>query len=304
MSRVVQLIKRDRHGNDLITVDIHGPKMGRQGIKLLGGLEGIYHAPRTSTSEVSAFMPGSLPGLDRVEERVVKMVLLTQETDENHWEDVDSLLWEVLAPGSYFVMRVESRDGRHARELTLRRVREPEPGYSHDPNEDGKMKWIISATAHDPWWYAPEFTRTLKRSQMVQQGGAWIGFITVENRGDQATYIEFVSNQIVAPVTYTLPDALGTYPATHPTKAGQRVTHTLPQLGPGKEFQVNTHPLKETLLVRDDSQEWAKMRAEEFEFALAARTEAASLPIRLVGGAPTDELTVYVPQPYDRPWGW
>ncbi|NKS62367.1 hypothetical protein GS966_19990 [Rhodococcus hoagii] len=304
MSRVVQLIKRDRYGNDEIVLDVNGPNRGRQGIKLAEGLEGIYHAPRTSTSETSAFFPGSMPGLDRVEERVLKMPLITEETDENCWEDVDSLLWEVMAPGQFFVMRVESKDGNHARELNLRRVREPEAAYRHDPNEDGKMKWIVAPVAHDPWWYAEEFRFTLKRSDMSSTGGnTYAGLIEVENLGDQDTYLEFVSNQIVTAATWTLPDALGRYPAGHKW-AGQQVTHTLPQLGPGKEFQVNTHPLIETLLVRDDSQEWAKMRAEDFEFALPARTERTQLLVSVKGGAATDELTVYIRQPYDRPWGW
>lgn len=303
MSRVAQLIKRDRYGNDLIVLDIHGPNMGRQGIKLLEGLEGIYHAERTSTSESTAFAPGSQPGLDRVEERVVKMILLTQRTDDADWEDVDSLLWEVLAPSQFCVLRVESKNGDEARELTIRRVRAPEPGYRHDPNEDGKMKWIVLATAHDPWWYAPEYKKALKRSEMTLVAGVYRGTILVRNRGDQETYLEWVSNQITSTITVTLPDALGRYPAGHP-KAGQPITHTLPALGPGKEFQVNTHPLKETLLVRDDSQEWAKMRAEDFDEALPMRTEETPIPVAIVGGTADTEITVYVPQPYDRPWGW
>ncbi|MCW2089463.1 UNVERIFIED_ORG: hypothetical protein M2328_002743 [Rhodococcus erythropolis] len=308
MSRVVQLIKRDRHGNNLIVLDIAGPKMGTQGIKATRkSLEGIWHAPRSSTSETTAFIPGSIPGLDRVEERIVKLVLITRAMPGTDWEDVDSLLWEVLAPGEFFVLRVESRKGKEARELTLRRVREPEVDafYDGDPDEIGQMKWIISATAHDPWWYASEYSRSIKRSEMTPIGDGWFsGLIDVGNLGDQDTYLEWVCNEITVPLTVALPDALGKYPDDHP-QAGQQIMHELPELTPGKEFQVNTHPLRETLLVRSDTQDWAKMRAEDFGFALPRRTDPPTpLPIKVKGGTPDTEITVYIPIPYDRPMGW
>jgi hypothetical protein len=302
VSRIVQLIKRDKAGNDLFVLDIHGPNMFAQGVGLTEGLDGIFHAPRTATNEQSAFIPGSRPGFDRVEERIVKIPVVTRATDTHDWEWVDSLLWHVCAPSEYFVLRIYSLDGTTARELTLRRVLAPEPGRVSDPGSDGKMKWIIIATAHDPWWYGDELTDAWTKG--TSDGN---GVLHVYNPTKQDTYLKFSFRQNQAAETWTIPDALGVYPEGD-AKAGQRVFHTMPTIPTGSYARIDTFPIAFQWEVDGQAQAWSQMRAEQFTFPLEAGAgtdgELVELPVKVVGGTASSGVKVYVPTPYDTPWGW
>lgn len=300
MSRVVQLIKRDQYGNDLIVLDVNGPREGEQGVRVLK-MEGIHHPPREATDEESAFIEGSVPGVGRTLARIVKLTILTEETDQHPWEWVDSLLWEVMAPFEYWFLRIESKGGEEARELTLRRHLDPEPAHHYDPGEDGKMKWIITATAHDPFFYGEQIVDEFVKT--AANGGA--GFVWIENPGPREAFLEWNSREVVTTETWTLPDALGKYPVGHP-KAGQQVTHTLPDVGPGKHFRVDTHPLAEQLSIWSEAQGWAKMRGEQFVFRVPGRLLApVQIPVKVVGGTNDwSGVQVIVHTRYDGPWGW
>ena len=45
LARPVQLILRDRYGTTIDTLDIMGPNFEGEGVTLLTGYEGFYHAP-------------------------------------------------------------------------------------------------------------------------------------------------------------------------------------------------------------------------------------------------------------------
>lgn len=307
--RTVQLIKRDldvnspTYGQDLIVIDILGPNSGAQGICLLRGFGGFFHAPRTQIRESGAYQEGStLSDFPRVDERILDFRLGVQGISPMDFENKDSLLWEVLSFTEDCFIRVGSQISP-PRELKIRLERKPVDLFDLDPGVTKLMNWQITAIACDPWWYSKEIERSWTRSEgTLQDDGSWLGELELLNPADQIAWTEFASSTITVSETWTLPDALLKFPVGHP-KAGQPLTHTLPLLTPGREFLVQTHPLAEQLLVMDDSLQWAKMKAEAFEGWLPRRTLPTKVPIRLLGGTANSKITAFILQRWDRPWG-
>lgn len=295
--RIMQLILQDDDGVDQIILDVCGPNMGGQGICWLTGYSGLMHAPRTPVRESWAYQEGSTPSdFPRVDERIIDFRLSTKGDTPLLWEQIDSLLWQVLGFRHDAVLRVYS-DMSGYRDLKIRLDRKPSDQMLMDPGVTTHMIWSITAVACDPWWYGEEIESTF-----IKAAGNGVGTITLQNPADQECWVQYASAEITATQTWTLPDALGVYPTGHQL-AGQQVTHTLPALGVGKSFLVDTHPLEETLQVMDDSQEWAKMRSEDFLFSLPPGTPPTQVPIKVVNGNAAAQVTAFMTQRYDRPWG-
>lgn len=311
VGRKVQLIRRDmtpgspRFGQDIMVMDILGPGKGNMGVTMGKGFAGLYHAPRTQVRENYAYQEGSTPGdFPRVDERLIDLQLITQGTTPMDWERVDSRLWDMLTFTEDCYLRVFS-EYSEAREIKVRLERKPVDQMELDPGVTKIMKWAVTLLACDPWWYSRDIVYTWKRSMGTLQGDGvtWAGTVPLKNPADQDSWLEWVSATIEQPETWTLPDGVTLYPAGHP-KAGQIVTHTLPVLGVGKTFRVQTHPLEETLQTMDDSQKWAEMEAEEFLYPLKKKMyEAVDAPISLKGGTADSEIAVFITQKWDRPWG-
>lgn len=301
--RTVQLIKRDKLDHDLIVLTVAGPEVvergfGPQGLTLAkGSMQGIYHAQRTSTAEIVASIPGSAPGLDRVEARTVTLVVEARGFQGHPFGDVDSLLWEVVAPGEFWVLRVEAMDGRTARELTLRRTLAPElVDGDTDPEEQGRAVWKIEAIAHDPWWYGPASTDKFTPT------GSGIYVLKVENRGDQEAWPRFIIRQSTGDQTWTVPDGLGLYPSGH-AQAGQRIKMPLPVVPAGLHGLADTHPLRLPFTLPDRPMAFGLLRQKRFTHAIPKRSGVVEMPVSVVapsGGG----IKVKVRPPYDRPWGW
>lgn len=290
--RRMQLIKRDlnptspTYGQDQIVLDILGPDMKAQGICLLSGYSGLQHAPRTPIRESSAYQEGSTPSdFPRVEERTIDMRLGTQGRTQREWEEIDSLLWEVLSHTEDAVLRIESEISQ-PRELKVRLDRKPKDDMTIDPSVTHYMVWSLTLIACDPWWRSSEI-----QSVFTNTAGTGNGFLTLQNPADRECWVEFSCNQITSTQTWTLPDGVS------------GVSHTLPSLIAGQEFLVDTYPLNETLMVRDGSQAWARMQAEAFLYSLPRRTLPTQVPIKVVGGTTSSSVTAYMEQRWDRPWG-
>lgn len=309
--RIVQLIARDRLGRDVIVLDVLGSDhQGVQGITLLEGWEGLPgHAPRTQIRKKWAHQEGAdLSPFPRVEERTGSITLGTAGRDVASWERIESLLWRVLRFDTDAWLRSYDAQGGW-REIPVRLM---EPGPKPEdtslwPGVKPYAAWKVPLLAVDPWWRSPDVTDTLTRADMIDDGaGGWIGQLTVPNPCDTRGWVQWASGTITAPETWTLPDPGVVYDAaTAPTPAqvGDPVTHTLPTLGPGKEFLVDTHPTAPTLLVRDGAQDWARMRGEAFEGCLEPGSEPVTLTVKLTGGTPDSQIKVYVPQRWDRSFG-
>lgn len=306
--RTMQLIKRDldisspTYGSDLIVLDILGPNMKTQGVCLLSSFSGLYHAPRSPLRESWAYQEGSTPSdFPRVDERTIDMRLGTQGFTTLDWERIDSQLWEVLRFDEDCILRVESFVSP-PRELKIRLDRKPKDTMTYDTATQNLMVWEVTLVASDPWWYASTLT-----SEWTNTLGTGNGYVTLQNPADTDCWVQWASNELQSTQTWTLPDAVALWPEgsedVHGNDiSGQNVTHTLPSLGVGQEFLVDTYPLSETLSVRDGSQAWARMNAEAFLFPIPPRTPPTQVPVKVVGGTTNSMVTAYMVQRYDRPW--
>jgi hypothetical protein len=307
--RVYQLIKRDldpnspTYGNDQIVLDILGPNKGAQGVCMLQTFAGIYHAPRTPVRQSWAYQEGSTPSdFPRVEERTIDIRLSTQGVTQLDWERVDSQLWEVLRFDRDCILRIESMLSP-PRELKVRLDRKPKDSMTFDTASQNLMIWEMTLVASDPWYYSATLT-----SSWTNTSGSGTGYITLQNPADVECWVQYSCNQIVSGTqVWTLPDGVALWPAGSTDAnghdiSGTNVTHTLPSLGVGQEFLVDTYPLNPTLMVRDGSQAWARMNAEAFLYSLPPRTPPTQVPVKVTGGTTSTTLTAYMTQRWDRPW--
>lgn len=301
--RIMQLFLRDENGVDLVVLDICGPNMGAQGICLLSNFSGLMHAPRTPVRESWAYQEGSTPSdFPRVDERMVDLRLGVKGDTPALWEQIENLLWTVLGFKHDAYLRWYHADGIRWRELKVRLDRKPSDKMIYEPGVTAYMVWDITLVACDPWWYSTTLTDSWTRGSTPLVGGKYSGTLTLQNPADQECWLQFSNDEITTPEIWTLPDGIAVYPSGH-ANAGQPVTHTLPMLGAGLDFLVDTHPLAETLMVMDDSQQWAKMRAESWLYSLPPHTPPTVVPVSLVGGTTASRVEVYMKQRWDRPTG-
>ncbi|MGV9742875.1 hypothetical protein [Nocardia farcinica] len=305
----MQLILRNQtpgsptFGQDQIVLDILGPHGGEQGIHLLeGSWDDLFHAPITQVRESWAYQEGStLADFPRVEERLCTIRLGTIGRTTELWEQIDDLLWRVLGPRWDCFLRVYSTISE-PRELRMRWEKAPRPITTIDPGRTRALAWEVRTLSVDPYWYAPEISYSIKRSDMVEinpatgapqpGSGVWQGSIPMLSPADVDCWPQFSSSTIAAPAVVWLPDGL----------SGRLVQ--VPKVGtlnPGQEFLCRTYPLDETLLVRDDSQKWADLNGQAFEHAIPAGTGSpVQVPIRIQGGTPDLEIAAFYPQRYTR----
>ncbi|QBZ72707.1 minor tail protein [Gordonia phage GodonK] len=304
----MQLIRRDRtpnsptYGQNLKTIEVYGDATA-DGVCLMKGFSGLMHAPRSHVKDSWAYQEGvTLSDFPRVDERIVDLKLATKGKSPQDWENVESNLWDVLGFKEDAVLRV-TFNGK-SRELNVRLERKPDDAMDYFPGETKYMIWNITLIACDPWWYSNTLSSSWTRGATVADGSGWYnGAVNIINPADQDCWLEWSNREITVAEQWKLPDANAKYPTGH-VNAGQQVMHTLPNLGVGKSFLVQTHPLRETLMVMDNSLEWAKMRAEDFVFPLAAKTNnPITVPVALKGGTTDSKVTVFMVQRHDRPWG-
>ena len=301
--RPMQLLLKDKTGNVIDTLDVMGPDHGTQGVTLIEGYEGFYHVDRTDNRETTAYGEGSQPSTNpRVNERPVKFKLGTQASTPAGWERVENRLWRFIRFGADVWVRLHS-ELSVPRELKIRLNAKPKDLLMRGPGLIRTQVWEIDAYSWDPWWYSEMLTASIKRSQMIEVSattgnpqpgsGVWQGYLPLQNPADQRCWPEYTSNELTTATTVSLPDQLG-----------QRLVR-LPVLNAGQEFYVRTDPNEETLVVRDDSQQWANMRAGEFstEQLPGNLVVPVNAPVRIVGGTPDTEIKVYLIQKWERMFG-
>ncbi|MGW6017800.1 hypothetical protein ACWFNS_07340 [Oerskovia enterophila] len=294
---------------DIVTVPIFGPNFVGQGISLLEGYSGFYHTPITQIRESHAYQAGSTPSdYPRVEERILDCDIGVQGRNWAEFVQVETLLWKIMKPPKGkrpdFVLRFYFGPGEDDwREITVRLERTPKDLFSRGPGLTTKYKWSLTLLACDPYWYSRTLQDTVTFDTGTGTGANRISqrTLVVDNHADQGCWLEYASNELTTTSTFTLPDALGVYPKWH-TSAGQRIYLTLPPLGVGKSFLVQTNPLQIALETADDSQEIANLQGD-FNNALPPHTVGAELPVTLKGGTAQTQLSVYAIQQWDRPFG-
>ena len=310
----MQLIRRDRtfgsptYGKDLDVMDIYGPDAS-EGVCLLKGFSGLVHAPRTQVKESWAYQEGvTLSDFPRVDEREIDLRFATKAKTASDWEELETRLWTILNFKQDAVIRLTSENS--VRELNCRLDRKPEDKMDYFPGEVKFMVWEVTLIACDPWWYSTTLVSSWTRGSTVADGQGWYnGTVRIMNPADQECWLEWSNREIEVAETWSLPDAGYKYTADdaadvgNPALEGTYLMHTLPQLAVGKSFLVQTNPLKETLMVMDNSQMWAIMRAEDFVHTLPAGVNTPiEVPVKLKGGTANSKVSVFMTQRYDRGW--
>lgn len=291
--RVAQLIKRNPDGTDDIVLDLLGPNSEGSGIVLGEEMEGLYRVPRTQPRKAGAYQEGSTPSaLPRKDERLPSINLITRARTVAEWEQMETLLWWVLSVDWDCWLRMFDSAGKW-RELRVRLLTHPNDRSRHILGTKPFHEWTCPLLAWDPFWYSEPITETVKRTDMTSDGdGTWSALVPVSNPADQAGWLEWASGQIFEEERWTLPDA----------DSGRMVP--LPEQVPGREFLVQTYPDRPTLLVRDGSLQWARMRSQEFVHWLAPSTpEPRDVEVQLQGGTPESQVQLWIPQRWDRPFG-
>lgn len=304
LARPMQLILRDRYGTDLDVLDIAGPDVAKQGVCLLEGYNGFYHAKRTQVdSDEGAYQEGAEPTpFPRIEKRPLKFTLGTQARSPGELEDIETRLWRFLTYHRDGVIRVYSlRSGW--REVWRVRLTNVSDLLQYAPGVSTTMAWDVEAVAYDPWWHSELIKYTVRKGDSTTEidpetgdpdPGSGVFELTVPmlNPADTRCWPEFACNELTATTNFWLPDALT-----------DRMVD-LPPLTAGQEFLVQTDPLKETLKVRDDSQQWANMASKEFvAWIRPGKVTAQNQRIWISGGTADTEVTAYYPQSWDRMFG-
>ena len=308
LAKPMQLIARDRYGNDVDVLDIAGPDVAAQGVCLLEGYAGFYHAQRTQVdSDEGAYQEGAEPSpFPRVEKRALKFTLGTQADTPGGWEDVETRLWRFLTYHRDGVIRVYSvRSGW--RELWRVRLTKVNDLLPRVPGATTTMAWEIEATAYDPWWHSPLISYSVRRGDSTLEvdpatgdpapgSGVWECQVPMLNPADTRCFPEFASNEITAPTRVWLPDGLTDRMVLSPAADTW--------FNPGQEFLIQTDPLQPTVLARDDSLKWAEMASRGFaSWIRPGKVTAAMQRIWIQGGTADTEITAYYPQQWDRMFG-
>ncbi|AKJ72567.1 minor tail protein [Gordonia phage GMA2] len=303
----VELIRRDMtpgsptYGQDLDTLEVYGED-AHEGVCWLKGFSGLMHAQRTQVKEAFAYQEGvTLSDFPRVDERTANVRLATKAKNPEDLMTLETRLWKILSFKRDAILKITSATA--TRELKIRLNEKPEDAMDYFMGEVLHMVWDITLLSWDPWWYSATIMSSWTRGSATPDGSGWYsGTLEFQNPADQTCWIQFSNREITVPETWSLPDALAVYPPGH-AKAGQPVMHTLPELGVGKSFLVQTNPLEPTLTVMDNSQEQAKMRMEDFLSWLPEdMTTPVIVPVKLKGGTADSKVTAFMVQRHDRPW--
>lgn len=308
LAKPMQLILRDRYGRDIDVLDIAGPEVAEQGVCLLEGYSGFYHAQRTQVdSDEGAYQEGAEPSpFPRIEKRKLKFVLGTQARSAGEWEDIETRLWRFLTYHRDGVIRVYSvRSGwREAWRVRLTGVNDMLPRVAGVTTQ---MAWEVEAVAYDPWWHSELLHYTVRKGDSTTQinpatgasqpgSGVYELLVPMLNPADTRCFPQFASNEITVNTKVWLPDGL--------TDRMVAINADDTWFTPGQEFLVQTDPLRETLMVRDGSQAWAAMASRSFaEWIKPGKVTAQMQRIWIQGGTADTEVTAYYPQSWDRMFG-
>lgn len=304
----MQLIMRDRYGATVDTLDIAHPLSPEEGVTLLEGYAGFYHAKRTQVdNDEGAYIEGADPTpFPRVEKRMLKFTLGTQAYTPGGWEDVETNLWRFLKHERDSVIRVHSvrSKWREAWRVRLVNVSDLLPRV---PGATRHMAWEIEACAYDPWWHSQLIKRTVRKADATTEvdpetgdplpgSGVWELLVPMLNPADTRCFPEFSCNEITANTRVWLPDGLTDRMVLAPAHDTW--------FEPGQEFLIRTDPLQPTVTVRDGSLKWAEMASREFvSWVRPGKVTPVMQRIWIEGGTADTEITAYYPQNWDRMFG-
>lgn len=303
--RVVRFIAKDSDGRIIDSIEVSGPNAGtngqQSGVEMGDGeLKEMWHARRAREETALIGIPGATPGADQVEVRRWTMRLVTKQTDDQTWEEVERRLWRLTTPDriggrtGFFVIQYVERNGE-GREITVKRTGTPEPESKTYAGQRGYESWTFEVTAYDPWWYGePEVAR------WEVGAGSSDTVLTLRNRGDQMGHLHFVFPAANGAATWTVPDGVGTYPDGH-EKAGQVITHTLPQVPAGRHAEASQRPDKLPFRIIGLPMSFGMMKQARLTHPLEPSLSAYELPMSVETAATDAAVEVRLIPAFDRP---
>jgi len=261
---------------------LNGPGAGREGVHLGESPEGIYDAPVRTLWQQGAFQEGASPNGARWDARDLVFMVMIQGTATRSWQDVDSAWRRAWSYTKDSILRVTTSSG--TRELRLRMFESPRFTPDIDPrvNEFGEV--VMTCRAGDPFWYEqPD-------KQIVEAvGGSGTEYRTVVNPTDKDMWLRWVQSP---GSRWTVPD--------FDFAGGQRVI-TLPSVYTDREVLIDTHPLREQVVVVGWANAWEAMGGVQFLHPVPPYTPPTDVPVSWTGAG--GSLMLVQDRRWSRPWG-
>lgn len=278
--------------SDLATVEVegvdgsvwrlHGPGAGREGVRLGTSPEGLYDAPVRTLWQQGAFQEGSTPNGVRWDARDVVFVALVQPRGSRSWQDVDSAWRRAWSYTADSILRVTTPSG--TRELKLRMFEAPKFTPETDPRINAFGEVVMTCRAGDPFW------REQPDKQAVTASGAsGTEYLRVVNPTDKEMWLRWV----LSPGSrWTVPD--------FDFSGGSR-TVTMPTAYTSRDVLIDTHPLREQIVVPDWANAWEAMGGVTLLHPVPPYTPPTDVPVSWTGAG--GSLMLVQDRRWSRPWG-
>lgn len=261
---------------------LNGPGSGREGVHLGESPQGIYDAPVRTLWQQGAFQEGATPNGVRWDARDVVFTAMIQSVAGRSWQEVDSAWRRAWSYTQDSVLRVTTPSG--TRELKLRLFEAPKFTPDVDPHDAEYGEVVMTCRAGDPFW------REQPDKQVVTASGS-SGTATVDvwNPTDKEMWLRWVA----APGSrWTIPD--------FDFRGGTR-TVTLPTAYTSRDVLVDTHPLREQIVVPSWANAWEAMGGVTFVHPVPAYTPPTDVPVSWSGSG--GSLMLVQDRRWSRPWG-
>lgn len=261
---------------------LHGRGSGAEGVHLGESPDGIYDAPVRTLWQQGAFQEGATPNGTRWDARDVVFTAMIQSTAERSWQEVDSAWRRAWAYDQDSILRVTTPSG--TRELRLRMFESPKFTPDHDPRVNSFGEVVMTCRAGDPFWREQPHKQTV-----TADTASGTAYVDVSNPTDKDMWLRWV---LSAGSRWTLPDF---------DFAGGSRTVTMPTLFTSRDVLVDTHPLREQIVVVDWANAWEAMGGVQLLHPVPAYTPPTEVPVSWSGAG--GSLMLVQDRRWSRPWG-
>ena len=276
------LARVEVEGVDGSTWLIHGRGAGREGVRLGTSPDGLYDSPVRTLWQQGAFQEGETPSGVRWDARDVVFVALVQEIKGRSWQDVDSQWRRAWSYTEDSILRVTTPSG--TRELRLRMFESPGFTPETDPRINGFGEVVMTCRAGDPFWREQP-----DKQAVTASGSSGTEYLRVVNPTDKDMWLRWV----ISPGSrWTIPDF---------DFAGSQRTITLPSSYIDEQVLIDTHPLREQVVVVDWANAWEAMNGVQFLNPVPAYTPPTRVPVSWTGDG--GSLMLVQDRRWSRPWG-
>lgn len=276
------LARIEVEGVDGSTWVLNGPGAGREGVHLGESPDGIYDAPVRTLWQQGAFQEGATANGARWDARDVVFTAMVQGVSGRSWQDVDSQWRRAWSYTADSILRVSTESG--TRELKLRMFESPKFTPDIDPrvNEFGEV--VMTCRAGDPFWREQPDKQTVTAS-----GASGTEYLRVVNPTDKDMWLRWV----LAPGSrWTIPDF---------DFVGGTRTVTMPTAYTSRDVLIDTHPLREQIVVPDWANAWEAMGGVQLLHPVPAYTPPTDVPVSWTGSG--GSLMLVQDRRWSRPWG-